>query len=246
MKKCPSCAEEIQEEAIKCRFCGFDLNTESQSQFKIIRKSGSHTQEWIVDQTTLNQWSHQKKLAANDQIYNFSTNQAFFAQQLYPHVFQTKKSSGCLKISLITAGCLFLVFCVSMFIFLMFMGSVADSISKNSNVSKAVSSEEKTSPEPKVSSEETQKIQKKRKEIIDKIIKQGVITKIEIPGNLPHMWITPLYKNLDYDLKVNFANLVYSYYVTENSSYDMVIFKDSKTGQRIGGYSPEIGLDLKN
>lgn len=35
MKKCPFCAEEIQEEAIKCKHCGEFLNISSQSDIKV-------------------------------------------------------------------------------------------------------------------------------------------------------------------------------------------------------------------
>ena len=87
------------------------------------------------------------------------------------------------------------------------------------------------------------RLQPGRKQLIQKLISLGIFSKVEMPGSLPHVWITPTFRRLDFDDKQKFLNVVYAYYLTENRRSNIVVLKDSRTGKRIGTYS-QSGLDL--
>ena len=89
-------------------------------------------------------------------------------------------------------------------------------------------------------------VQDKRRAFIRKLIDRGVFQKVEVPGNLPHLWVKPAFYNLDFDTKAQFVNVVYAYYVTQNPKYDIVVLFDSRTGKEVGKYAETYGgLRLK-
>jgi hypothetical protein len=55
MKKCPHCAEEIQDEAIKCRYCGEDLSVEINASLKGISKEEA-TRLWKANPNDKRSW----------------------------------------------------------------------------------------------------------------------------------------------------------------------------------------------
>lgn len=84
-------------------------------------------------------------------------------------------------------------------------------------------------------------MQEDRMGFINKLIKKGIFQKVEIPGNLPHLWVKPAFHSLDFEEKQKFVNVVYAYYVTKDKKYDM-----DKTGKKIGVYADAYGgLKLK-
>jgi len=88
--------------------------------------------------------------------------------------------------------------------------------------------------------------QAKRKALIDKMINTyHLVEKIEIPGSLPRVWVTPQFHSLTFSDKKTFIHLIYSYYYTKNPKYEIIKIYDSITGKSIGTYTPSLGLRIK-
>jgi len=50
--------------------------------------------------------------------------------------------------------------------------------------------------------------QSDRKAFIQKLINRGIFQKVEVPGNLPHLWVKPAFHALDFDTKKLSVNYV--------------------------------------
>lgn len=84
-------------------------------------------------------------------------------------------------------------------------------------------------------------MQSDRKAFIQKLMNKGVFQKVEVPGNLPHLWVKPAFYTLDFDTKSKFVNVVYAYYITQDPKYNIVVLYDSQTGKEVGKYAEVYG-----
>jgi hypothetical protein len=88
-------------------------------------------------------------------------------------------------------------------------------------------------------------VQDDRKALIQKLIGAEVFQKVEVPGFLPHLWVSHAFYGLSFDSKNSFVNVVYSYYYTQNPDFDLIVLYDSRSGKKIGTFSATYGgLDL--
>jgi hypothetical protein len=113
-------------------------------------------------------------------------------------------------------------------------------IPKEGQIATSSKDQEPQKPKPKDDGK-----QKARMKFIQEAMKVGVLQKIEFPGEMPHMWVTPTFHSLDFEVKQNLCLVVFQYYKIDwNPKLSLVILKDSKSGKRIGNCSPELGLRL--
>ncbi|MCP5421740.1 MAG: hypothetical protein H6959_02375 [Chromatiaceae bacterium] len=85
--------------------------------------------------------------------------------------------------------------------------------------------------------------QAERKQFIEKLIGMGVLYKVEVPAELPHIYVAPGFYALNIDDKQRFINVVYAYFVAQNPKANIATLYDSKSSNKIGMFT-ERGLDL--
>lgn len=84
-------------------------------------------------------------------------------------------------------------------------------------------------------------LQAERVKLINKLVKEGVFGEIVIQNRIVKVIARPRFHALEFDTKQKFCSVIYAWAVEEDSTCDLLVLKDSQTGNRIGRFGPAYG-----
>jgi hypothetical protein len=85
--------------------------------------------------------------------------------------------------------------------------------------------------------ERTKHLQEQRKKMIDEMVSGGIAERIENPSGEPFVYVMEPFYGLTKAEQAALLNVIWSYYITEDRSANVVTVYDNATGQEIGTYS---------
>ena len=74
--------------------------------------------------------------------------------------------------------------------------------------------------------------------------KSGFIKKVDYSGSTGRLWIRPEFYVLEFEYKQLLANVAYAWCVCENTNVNLLILKDSLSGNNVGTFSETLGLRM--
>lgn len=98
---------------------------------------------------------------------------------------------------------------------------------------------------PQITLDSSPEAQKKRRALMQKLLDNGIFYKIEGSANSLHVYVDSGFYPLKIDDKQSFVEVVFAYYLAENPSTDWMSLHDSKSGNNVGSFTPQLGLRLE-
>ena len=93
--------------------------------------------------------------------------------------------------------------------------------------------------------DKSDEMQARRQELIEDLKSEGVFHKIDESTKYPRIYVDSRWHSLRYDDKENFINSALTYYFAENPEAVSAFIRDAYSGNRLGTYSFQHGLDLE-
>lgn len=97
---------------------------------------------------------------------------------------------------------------------------------------------------PAATIDRSPEMQVKRRALIQKLIKEDIFQKVEVPGSLPRVWVRPRFYSANFDEKQSFLGVVYAYHFDRREIGNVVRIFDSLSGKEIGNFT-STGLSLR-
>jgi hypothetical protein len=83
--------------------------------------------------------------------------------------------------------------------------------------------------------------QAKRKDLIERMITERLISKVEVPGSLPRVLVLPRFYTLTFDDRQRTVSVVSAYMGQPGDDYLVRVF-DARTNRSIGRFTQQLGL----
>jgi hypothetical protein len=131
-------------------------------------------------------------------------------------------------------GCLSAIFIIGAFLFI--VTSLTDNSDTKSKPSPAREAFNRLDKSPEM--------QARRKDLLQKLINEGIFYKVEKTGDYPHVYVNTQFYLLSIDDKKSFVNAAFAYFLASDPKVDFLMLYDAKNGKIIGNFSATLGLKL--
>ena len=87
-------------------------------------------------------------------------------------------------------------------------------------------------------------VQAKRKDLIERMMAERLISKVDVPGSLPRVHVLPRFYSLDFDERQRTVSVVAAYMGQASDHYPPRVF-DAGTNKSVGRLTQQVGPVMK-